>query len=917
MKKYIFFFLLFALLSISTFSQTIYYVRIDGNDNNDGKSWNNAFATISKAISSAIKDDEIRVGQGIFNSTATYTITTSLTIKGGYGFDGVQDYAHKTILDGKKSFRIMRAYWLTYGHVPDVRIDGFVFQNAYSTGYSGAIVFDKNKGTVSNCEFKNNVSPSYGGGGFALVNTSESTTIVNCAFHDNTGKDGGAIYCGTNTTIDIINCTITRNTCGSGSGGGVFSNGIVYLRNSILWENKKGNDSDQFNGNGTFNLDHNIIQGEFQQEESIPDSIISHNLQSHMVIQQKSDFKIKGKTTGNHPVKVHCSWDDATQFYTTTSSVDGNWSITIQTPEASLDHRTITIETNETYIFSDILIGEVWVCSGQSNMVFMMKDVLDSNVEVNSADLYPEIRLLNMARVRSDSKTDLINQTWQVCSKNTIPNFSAVAYFFGRKLFQELNIPIGLINSSWGDTTAEVWVERDSVLNSSDSDVITGATRNDNTPRVTPSTAYKIGSAYNAMIYPLRDIPVAGAIWYQGESNMGYPYYYPELLNILVRNWRQLWNKAENKFPFYIAQICPYTRKFNYPTYYANPAMRFMQAKASDLIPNSGFESNDDIADLNDIHPKNKQDVGLRMAWLALGKNYGKEAYKDKITSTYKSHTIENNQITVTFDKVGTGLKTRDNEVPSMFEIAGNDKVFYPATATISGKDQVVLSSPNVSAPIAVRLGWSYTKITNLVNSEDLPVSVFKTYNWLDSSEEIVTTSAGTPSVPKSIINITDNFYSIAETITYVNNKQTDAKNQSPLFLDSENGNFQLSANSPAIDSGKNDLFPSTILTDLNNQQRIFNSIIDMGCYEFIQSTGISKITADDIHVYPNPASGYLMINSKSPLQRIQLTDLTGKIVYQQSVSNSIELVSIDITNLTKGIYLLRADDKTRRIIVR
>lgn len=910
------FLIIFSLFTISMFSQTIYYVKTDGNDNSDGLSWNNAFATISKAISSAVKDDEIRVGQGTFNSTATYTITVSLTIKGGYGADGNQDYAHKTVLDGKNAFRIMRAYWLTYGHVPDIKIDGFVFKNAYSVGYSGALVFDKNIGTVSNCEFTNNVSPSYGGGGFALVNTSEKTVIVNCAFHGNSGKEGGAIYCGTGTTLDVINSTIAKNSCGSGTGGGIFCNGTVNLKNSILWDNKKGTDSDQLNGNGTFILDHNIIQGEFQDETSIPDSIISRNLQSHMVIQQQSDFTIKGKTIENQPVYVYCSWDEATTSYTTTASADGKWSITIQTPEASFDKRTIMVETNETYIFSDILIGEVWVGSGQSNMVFMMKDVLNAEAEVNDADLYPEIRLLNMARVRSDSKIETINQQWQACSKTTIPNFSAVAYLFGRKLFRELNVPIGLINSSWGDTTAEVWVERDSVLGSSDPEVITEATRNDNTPRVTPATAYKIGSAYNAMIYPLRDIPVAGAIWYQGESNSGRPYYYPALLNILVKNWRHLWNRTEDEFPFYIAQICPYTRKFNYPTYYANPTMRFMQANAATLIPNSGIESNDDIADLNDIHPKNKQDVGLRLAWLALSKHYGKDAFKDNVTALYKSHTIDNNQVTVTFDYVGNGLKTRDSEAPTMFEIAGVDKVFYPASATISGTDQVILTSANVPVPVAVRLGWSYTKITNLVNSEDLPVSVFKTYNWLDSSEEIAS-SAGAPSGPQTIISVTDNVNSVAETITYINNKQTDAKNQSPLFLDLENGNFQLSTNSPAIDSGKNDLFPTTMLTDLNNQQRIFNSIIDLGCYEFVQSTGINKTMADDIQVYPNPASGYLMIKSKSPLQRIQLTDLTGKIVYQQSVSNGVELISIDITNLSKGIYLLRADDKTSSIIIR
>jgi sialate O-acetylesterase len=162
-----------------------------------------------------------------------------------------------------------------------------------------------------------------------------------------------------------------------------------------------------------------------------------------------------------------------------------------------------------------------------------------------------------MNQVQSETPTDLFSAKWSVCSQSTIPNFSAVGFFFGRKLFQDLNVPIGLINASWGDTTGEVWADRSLVLASNDPEVIIGATRNDNTPRVTPTTAYKIGSAYNAMIYPLRNIPVAGAIWYQGESNQGYPYYYPALLNILVTGYRQLWNKTDDKFPFYLAQICP------------------------------------------------------------------------------------------------------------------------------------------------------------------------------------------------------------------------------------------------------------------------------------------------------------------------------------------------------------------------
>src|SRR5690606_23269737 len=163
------------------------------------------------------------------------------------------------------------------------------------------------------------------------------------------------------------------------------------------------------------------------------------------------------------------------------------------------------------------------------------------------------------------------------------------------------------------------------------------------------STPYKIGSAYNAMIYPVRKIPVAGAIWYQGESNQNYPYYYPELLATLVDNWRTLWGGSASDFPFYIAQICPFQRLHNFPTYYSNPKMRFMQANASLSIENSGIESNDDIGNLQDIHPKNKQDVGLRLAYLALHNTYAKADYKDMRSPLFSHQEISGNSVTIHF----------------------------------------------------------------------------------------------------------------------------------------------------------------------------------------------------------------------------------------------------------------------------
>jgi len=699
-----------CLCTANAIAIDVYHVKTDGHDEDgyDGKTWARAFKTIQNAINASKTGDTIKVGQGTFNSSIQDEINNkSIILKGGYNtLNGIQDYSNKTILDGLSQYRILR---VIYGSV--VYIDGFVFKNAKSAGYSGALVFDGANGIVSNCEFTNNVSPDYGGGGLAFLNMSSSTSkVINCSFSGNLAKEGGAVYCGSGTIVDVINCTITNNTSKLSKGAGVYSRGTLNLKNSIVWGNT--------NYDGAVNF------------------TVNPNLQSNMVLQQNKNFTISGKGAPRELIRVYCSWEPSNSYHTAVISSDSLWSTTIMTPMGSFDSRTILVEGKNKMYFSNILVGEVWLCSGQSNMMFYVSNATNGASEVINADSYPNIRLLNMARVKSDNKINTFNSKWQICSKTTIPNFSAVAYFFGRKLYQDLNVPIGLINASWGDTTCEVWADRDSVLNCTDPNVVSGATTNDNTPRVDPSTPYKIGSAYNGMIYPLRNIPMAGAIWYQGESNVGHPYYYPGLLNVLVNSWRHLFNCSASAFPFYISQICPYTRKFAFPTYYANPTMRFIQMNASDLILNSGVESNDDIGDLTTIHPANKQDVGLRLAWLALNKTYGKTEYYNKLTPFFKEYSIYANQLRITFKNVGDGLKTIDGLPPTMFEIAGSNKVFYPANATISGIDKVILSNPNVTNPIAARLGWSYIKTTNLVSTENLPVSVFKTYNWLDTTEE-------------------------------------------------------------------------------------------------------------------------------------------------------------------------------------
>lgn len=457
---------------------------------------------------------------------------------------------------------------------------------------------------------------------------------------------------------------------------------------------------------------------------------VDEHVQSNMVVQQNSTFILSGEGTAKQWVKVICSWSSPKEVEVQVAD-DGKWSVSLKTASGSFDAHVLQVFGKSKIEFSDILVGEVWLCSGQSNMWWPMKDALGGLDEmIKSADR-KYIRLLNMPQQQATIPTDKLTAKWQKSSSSSLEWFSAVGYFFAKQLYESLNVPIGIINASWGDTTAEVWADRATVLNTAS--IKDQALAQDNIPRADKNAPYKIGSAYNAMIYPLRRIPIKGAIWYQGEANMDNPAYYPDLLNTLVSSWRSLWKTSSVSFPFYIAQICPYKRMYNFKVNYANPNMRFAQQKASVLIQNSGAISNDDIADLNDIHPRNKKDVGLRFASLALKETYKRNDYYR--SPMYDRMMVEGAKIRVYFNYAEDGLKTKDGTAVTAFEIAGADKVFYPAQVVIEG-NTVVLQSDKVSQPLSARMGWSYTKTTNLVHSSGIPVSVFKTYDWPETVEE-------------------------------------------------------------------------------------------------------------------------------------------------------------------------------------
>jgi sialate O-acetylesterase len=300
---------------------------------------------------------------------------------------------------------------------------------------------------------------------------------------------------------------------------------------------------------------------------------------------------------------------------------------------------------------------------------------------------------------------------WQECSPDTIPTFSSTAYFFARKLHRELGVPVGIIDSSWGGTKAEVWTPSEGLEKLGYTNELKQAADSPQDPRKKVPTRL-----YNGMIHPLRNFTIKGAIWYQGEGNSSRASKYCDLFSTMITNWRTVWGQGD--FPFYYVQIAPHYRK--------TPSEELREAQMKTLsLKNTGMAVTMDIANLKDIHPKNKQEVGRRLALWALAKDYGKT---DVVCSgpLYESMKVEGDKIRLSFDYTGTGLKTRDGKEVSHLTIAGTDKIFVEAKGVIDG-DTVVVSGDTVQKPVAVRYGWSNMAEPNLANKEGLPASSFRT----------------------------------------------------------------------------------------------------------------------------------------------------------------------------------------------
>jgi len=361
----------------------------------------------------------------------------------------------------------------------------------------------------------------------------------------------------------------------------------------------------------------------------------------------------------------------------------------------------MTIIGKNTIELENILIGEVWVGSGQSNMEWPLRNTKRGGEFVSGAN-HPQIRLFHVPKKKENAPAKDVNAEWKVCTPQSVPGFSAVLFHFGLRLNKDLKVPIGLINSSWGGSPIEPWIV----------------------------SKQGSGGMYNGMIAPLLPFAIRGATWYQGETNVmqknGLKYAMKK--KALIDGWRFMWGLP--KMSFYYVQIAPFSGNYGPGQL---PALWEAQVAALKL-PGTGMAVVTDLVDnIGDIHPRNKYDVGNRLALWALAKNYGK---KDIVYSgpLLKSFKIEGNKIRVSFAHT-EGLKSKDGGPLKEFKIAGSDGKFVEATATIDGKT-VVVSADSVKAPRVVQFGWHKVANPNLVNGAGLPASPFQTKNWQGGTGE-------------------------------------------------------------------------------------------------------------------------------------------------------------------------------------
>lgn len=486
----------------------------------------------------------------------------------------------------------------------------------------------------------------------------------------------------------------------------------------------------------------------------------------HMVLQRGQKNKVWGKAAAGEDVTVSI----ASQSHTAKAGADGSWSVMLDPMEVG-EPLTLTVKGKNEIKFGDVLVGEVWICSGQSNMQWSVNAANDPELE-RAAAKHPKLRMINFPQIGSQEPIwSHPDRQWQVCTPETVGGWSAVGYFFGRQLHRTLDVPVGMINNAWGGSACEAWVNR-SVLGKdekysplmerwagieasypkakeeyakklADWKIAADKAKGENKP-IPPQPpgnpdGMMFGNArpaniYNGVLKSHLGYGIRGAIWYQGESNASRAYQYRDLFPLMIQNWREEWGQSD--FPFYWVQLADFKAEKPEPADSDWAELREAQTMTMKRLKNTGEAVIIDIGEGKDIHPKNKVDVGRRLARWALAETY-KVAGIPCRSPLYKSMEKQGNKVVLTFDNItptqtppNSGWRPFDVNEPRGFAIAGEDKKFVWASAKILPDGRVEVWADAVKEPASVRYAWADNPVVNMYSTQGLPLTPFRTDDW-------------------------------------------------------------------------------------------------------------------------------------------------------------------------------------------
>jgi len=446
----------------------------------------------------------------------------------------------------------------------------------------------------------------------------------------------------------------------------------------------------------------------------------------HMVLQQGIRNRVWGKAEAGEKVTVTL----ATQSRSTTAADDGSWEVMLDAVQEYGGPHTLTVKGNNTVSFEDVLIGEVWVCAGQSNMQWSVNAANDADLEKASAS-FPEIRLISVPQVGTQEPQWNFNGSWKPCSPESVGGFSAVGYFFGRQLHQTLGVPVGLINNAWGGSACEAWVNRQKLADDGRFEKLLARWEQMEKEKADDDRLMKgnarPGNIYNGVLTPSIGYGIRGAIWYQGESNASRAYQYRDLFPYMIKTWRDEWGLGD--FPFYWVQLADFRGEKAEPAESDWAELREAQTMTMDALPATGEAVIIDIGEGKDIHPKNKQDVAKRLARWALAETYAMAGIPCH-SPRYASMEKDGNKIVLSFDHVDGGWRPFDVNEPIGFTIAGADKAFVHAKATVREDGRIEVSAEGVADPVAVRYAWADNPICNMFDGAGLPLTPFRTDDY-------------------------------------------------------------------------------------------------------------------------------------------------------------------------------------------